>query len=107
MSKGMIVDGKCASCIHFQYESEGAKTGFCRGKMKYKGRIYRSYHCSGYRKASPTNYDRIDIAVETLAAFLAQLCKNGPTIATGGTHFRYGGVSVAEWCDWLRQEAKE
>jgi len=106
MSRGTCLEGKCGSCRFFTYENEDAKTGFCSGINQYRGRIARTYKCRAYRKAKPSNFDMICLSAEKLAGFLAQLVKNGSDIATGGMHFRYKGVSVAEWCEWLREEYK-
>lgn len=107
MSRGTCLEGKCGSCRFFTYESEESKNGFCSGINQYRGRIARTYKCRAYRKAKPSNFDNLCLAPQTLATFLVQLVKNGPDIAAGGTRFRYGGVSVAEWCDWLTKEAEE
>ena len=45
--------GKCGSCRYFTLEPRRECTGYCFGRMKYKGRIMRTYKCIGY-EAAPT-----------------------------------------------------
>ena len=51
--------GKCASCRFFKPEYDGAKCGYCSGRMNRKGRIMRTYKCIGY-EAVPTIIDETD-----------------------------------------------
>ena len=50
-SASTMLDGKCGSCQFFEYEYDGAKSGFCRGKYSNKGKIYRTHKCVAYKQA--------------------------------------------------------
>lgn len=47
------LEGKCGSCRYFTVEQGRECCGFCSGRMKRKGRLYRTYKCIGY-EAAPT-----------------------------------------------------
>lgn len=68
-------------------------------------RKYRRYCQKAKTVVSRTNFERICLSEETLADFLTEVVVNGPDFAAN-THFRFGGKSIAEWCDWLREEIK-
>ena len=45
------LEGKCGSCRYFTVEQGRECCGFCSGRMKRKGRLYRTYKCIGYESA--------------------------------------------------------